>query len=584
MYAGAATSGDPRTKRQKLWQRKGALWTERSTWINRYQDITRVLLPYAGRYCSQDRNKGDRTFNSIYDETATYALDVLAAGMMAGVTSPARPWFRLATHDPDLMEYEPVKDWLYDVTELMRAIYAKSNTYNSLHQVYEELGAFATGASIVEADFDTVIHHTVLTAGEYAIGANGKGQVDTLAREFDMTVSQIVEKFVYNGDYYNKPDWTRVSHTIKTMWDGGNYDSWVTICHMIEPRCERERDTRKLDAKNMKFGSYYFEPGRDDLDPNKLLRESGYRRFPVLAPRWKVSGGDIYGNGPSFRALGSIKQLQQEQLRKGQAIDYQTKPMLQVPVEMKNSMSAILPGAVQYTPGNAQNRKIESAFEVNLQLDHLLLDIQDVRARINKSFYVDLFLMISQDNRRTPATATEIAERHEEKLLMLGPTLERLHNEMLSPKIDMTFDRIMETGIVPPPPPELADEDLKVEFISTLAQAQKMVGLSSLDRLLNTVATISNAKQDPGVWDKIDTDQVIDRYSDMLGTDPTVVRGDDQVVEIRTARDEQNQQMQAAANTQAAAATAKDLGSIDTSQPNALTDIIRQVQGYNAQV
>ena len=132
------------SRKQEYQSHKNAMFTERSSWIKRYQDINQYLLPYSGRFFTTDRNKGDRSFNSIYDETATFALDVLTAGMMAGMTSPARPWFRLATPDKDLMEFDPVRWWLHDVSELMRDIFAKSNTYNSLHSMYEELGAFGS--------------------------------------------------------------------------------------------------------------------------------------------------------------------------------------------------------------------------------------------------------------------------------------------------------------------------------------------------------------------------------------------------------------------------------------------------------
>jgi hypothetical protein len=565
------------SRKQEYQSRKNAMFTERSSWIKRYQDINQYLLPYSGRFFTTDRNKGDRSFNSIYDETATFALDVLTAGMMAGMTSPARPWFRLATPDKDLMEFDPVRWWLHDVSELMRDIYAKSNTYNSLHSMYEELGAFGSACSIIEDDFDTVIHHTVLTAGEYALGVDDRGRVDTVAREFDMTVGQIVKKFVRQPS--GEMDWSGCSATIKNLYDNKKLDSWVTINHIIQPR--EDRDTTKKDAKNMKFASCYFEnAGKDDV----FLRESGYRGFPAIAPRWAVRGGDIYGNGPSFRAIGSIKQLQQEQLRKGQAIDYQTKPPIQMPAEMRNKGSNLLPGGVTFVPNTAQGHGIRTAWEVNLDLNNLLADIQDVRGRINKAFYSDLFLMISQDNRRTPATATEIAERHEEKLLMLGPVLERLHNEMLSPKIDLTFQRIVDAGILPPPPKELQDVDLKVEFVSTLAQAQKMVGLGSLDRLLGTVGNLAAGSGDGSVWDKIDKDQAIDRYADMLGADPSIIVADDKVLVIREERAQAQQAAQQAAAIPAGASAARDLSQADTSGKNALTDILQQVQGYNANV
>lgn len=566
------------TRKQRYQQRKNAMWNERSSWISRYQDITSNLLPYAGRYFMQDRNRGDRSFNQILDSEATRAHRILTSGLMAGLTSPARPWFRLAIADGDLMDYEPVKHWLYDVSELMREVFNKSNTYGALNSVYKELGAFATAVSIVEPDYETVIHHTTLTAGEYAISTDDRGYVDTLVREYDMTIAQMIEKFVAQPD--GRMDWSRVSINVKNMWDRHNYDAWVPVSHIIEPR--KDRDVRLRDAKNMRFASCYFEQGNDN--PEVLLRESGYKRFPVLAPRWDVAGGDIYGNGPSFDALGDIKQLQHEQLRKGQAIDYKTKPPLQVAAERKNAQTNFLPGGVSYVPQNGQQAGIRTSFESNLDLRDLLGDIQDIRGRINSCFYADLFLMISQDTRRTPATATEIAERQEEKLLMLGPVLERLHNELLSPKIDLTFQEIVDAGILPPPPPELQGVDLKVEFVSVLAQAQKMVGIGGLDRFIGTVGQLAATSGDLSVWDKVNRDETIDQYADMLGINPNVVVGDDGVMAIRQERAQAEAKAAQAAALPQIATAAKDLSQASTSGDNALTDVMDQVSGYNATV
>ena len=251
---------------------------------------------------------------------------------------------------------------------------------------------------------------------------------------------------------------------------------------------------------------------------NKLLRESGYNDFPAVVPRWGISGGDIYGNSPGMEALGDIKQLQHEQLRKAQGIDYQTKPPLQVPSYMKNRDVDSLPGGVTFVDG--QQGKIETAFQVNLNLQHLLMDIQDVRMRINGAFYADLFLMLANAT-DTRMTATEVAERHEEKLLMLGPVLERLHNELLDPLIDITFNRMVENNLIPPAPPELQGMELNVEFVSMLAQAQRAIGTNSIDRYVNSMGLVAQMK--PEVLDKFDADSWSDEYADMLGVDPSLI-------------------------------------------------------------
>lgn len=551
-----------RTPQQELVARWGRLENERTSWMAHWKEISDQLLPRSGRFFVEDRNRGDRRHNAIYDNTGTRALRVLAAGMMAGMTSPARPWFRLTTADPELDESAAVKTWLADVTRLMQMVFAKSNTYRALHSCYEELGAFGTASSLVLPDFDAVIHHHPLTAGEFALAADHRGKVNVLYRKFQMTVAQMVSEFGLEA----------CSGTVRNLYEHNGLEQWITVLQAIEPRADR--DAGKRDARNMPWRSVYFEFGQTE---DKFLRESGFREFPALCPRWLTSGGDIYGSSPGMEALGDIKQLQHEQLRKAQGIDYQTKPPLQVPTAMKNRDVDTLPGGISFVDAASPSGGIRSAFEVNLNLNHLLADIQDVRGRINSAFYADLFLMLANGTNPN-MTATEVAERHEEKLLMLGPVLERLHNEILDPLIEMTFTRMVEAGIVPPPPEELQGMDLNVEFVSMLAQAQRAIATNSVDRFVGNLGAVAQLK--PDVLDKLDADRWADAYADMLGIDPELIVPGEQVAVIRQQRAQAQQAAQQAAMANSAADTAQKLGSIDTGQQNALTDVTQAFSGY----
>lgn len=550
------------SKRKLLLSRWGQLRNERESWMAHWKEISDYLLPRSGRFFVEDRNRGDKRHNNIYDSTGTRALRVLAAGMMAGMTSPARPWFRLTTSDPQLDESAAVKAWLADVTRLMQMVFAKSNTYRALHSMYEELGAFGTASTIVLADYTSVIHHYPLTTGEFAMAADHRGQINTLYREFQMTVAQVVREFGRSN----------CSPTVQTLFDRGALEQWVTVMQAIEPRVDR--DLTKRDDRNMAWKSIYFETGGNE---DQILRESGFKEFPALCPRWAVSGGDIYGNSPAMETLGDIKQLQHEQLRKAQGIDYKTKPPLQAPTSLKSRDVDTLPGGISFVDAAAPNGGIRSAFEVNIDLSHLLNDIQDVRERIKGGFYADLFLMLANGT-NPQMTATEVAERHEEKLLMLGPVLERMHNEILDPLIEMTFSRMVEANIVPPPPDELQGIELNVEFVSMLAQAQRAIATNSVDRFVGNLGAVAGIK--PEVLDKFDADRWADAYADMLGIDPELIVPGDQVALIRKQRAEAQAQAQQAAMLNQGADTAQKLGSVDTSQQSALTDVTRAFSGY----
>lgn len=554
---------DKRSHRQRLQERYSALKTERTSWDTHWKEITDYLLPWSGRYFTTDRNKGNKRGGSVYDNTATRALRTLASGLMAGATSPARPWFKLAAPDPDLNNYHAVKLWLEDVQQRMSRVFQRTNVYRALHTMYEELGSFGTACSIILPDPQKVIHLYPVTVGEFCISQDAQSKVNVFYREFEMTVSQVVREFGYEN----------CSQSVKTLYDRGTLEAPVTVIHCIEPR--DDRDPGKGDRLNMAYRSCYFEVGNNNP---VMLREAGFEKFPVLAPRWSVTGNDVYGNGPGMEALPDIRQLQHEQLRKAQGIDYQTQPPLQAPTSMQGRSVNMLPGGVTFHDAPQQNG-IRSSFETNLNLQYLLNDIQDVRARIGRSFYEDLFLMM-QNDMRSNMTAREIQERHEEKLLMLGPVMERLQTELLEPLIDLTFDAMLAQGLVPPPPPELAGMDLGVEFVSVLAQAQRAVGSSSVDRFIGNVGAIAQMK--PEVLDKINSDILVDRYADMLGVDPNIIISTEQAQALRQARNEAMAQKEQAAMMQQSAMTAKNLAAAKTTEPSALTDVMAMFSGYNA--
>lgn len=553
---------DLQTRCRARW---AALKNERQSWMPHWREISEVLTPRSGRFLATDNNRGDKRHKDIIDNSGTRALRTLSGGMMAGLTSPARPWFRLTTMDPELDESYDVKVWMSHVTSLMQMIFNRSNIYRALHTSYEELGAFGTSAIVLLDDFDHVIHGMPLTIGEYAIATDARGRVDTLYREFRLTVAAMVREFGY----------ANCSGRVQSLYDQHQWDAWITVVNAIEPR--EERDPRKLDNKNMPYRSVYFEEGAEQ---GKLLRESGFRNFPGLVGRWAVSGGDIYGTSPGMEALGDLRQLQQEQLRKSQAIDYQSNPPILLPADMKDDASAIVPGETIFVDSTAQSQIVRSAYDVNLNLQYLLPDIQDIRQRIDEAFYKDIFLMLTEQ-RIDRMTATEVAERHEEKMLMLGPVLDRLNSELLDPLISLVFDRMVQADLVPPVPDEMNGKELNVDFISILAQSQKAITTNGVDRFISNLGVVAQMK--PEALDKFDADYWVDAYADSLGIDPRYVVSGKQVAVIRGQRAKQQQAQQQLAAAQQLASTAKDLGSavgregIQSATPD---EIAQQFSGY----
>lgn len=552
---------ETKSKRNAALQRWSQLTTVRSPLMSPWQEQAHYLSPRSGKFDTTDstgvKANAGKQFMHLLDTTGTRALNILTAGLLSGASSPARPWFKLKTPDDDLNKRESVKRWLFTVESRMRDVFNQSNTYRALRKVYHELGAFGTGSNLLLPHFQNVINNQTLTIGEYAFDLDEDGNVNTLYRRLDLNVGQLVQRFGYKN----------CSQRVRAMYDRGQLSTYIPVLHVIEPR--RERDPLKMGARNMPFSSCYYEFGGNDED---VLRESGYREFPVQAPRWEVHGSETYGSGPGEIALGYVKQLQHMALRKGQAIDFQTLPPLGVPASAQARGLNLNPGAVNYIDVGTTGAK--ALIEAQLKLEHLLEDIRDTRLQVNSTFYVDLFMMMANED-RSNVTAREVAEKQEEKLLMLGPVLESLHDELLGPYVEQSFAHMLEGGMIPPPPQELEGVPLSIQFVSLLAQAQRLVGLSSVERMIGSVVNVSAVK--PDILDKVDLDRAVEVYGDMLGTDPTLIVADERVALIRQQRQAQQAQAQQMAAAQQGAQVAKDLGAAGTDGRNAAVDAAREL-------
>lgn len=510
----------------------------RQPWESEWRSLAEFIEPTRLRLTS--RNEGPITRKSIVDSTGTFAYMTLASGMHSGVTSPARPWFRLAAADPGMKDYAPVKEYLAAVESRMREVFQASNLYSSFHTGYGDLGQFGQSCSIMAEDADSVIRMIPLLHGQFWLARDYKGRATTLYRTFRWSVARIIDRFGY----------ANVSQRIRTAYDSSDYDTLFDIGHAIEPRLNR--DTGRPDKKNKPFLSNYWELEGNE---SKLLDESGFDENPIIAPAWQLSGDDHYGLSPGQIALGDIKMLNLEQKRKLEAIDKMVRPPMTGPSSMRNNPASLLPGSITYVD-DPTGKGYRAAMEVNLRINELQADIRETQDRVNRAFYADLFLMLANMEGIQPRNTFEIAERKEEKLLALGPVLENIYNDQLEPAIDRAYAILARRGELPPPPPELEDQTVKIEYISVLAQAQKAVATGSIERGMSFVGNLAGVK--PEVLDKIDADKTVDTYFDYLGVPPSLVVPDDEVKAIRDNRARQQQQAQQAemAATMAPAAKA----------------------------
>jgi hypothetical protein len=553
------------SRREHFRKRLSALETERSNWDPHWTDLYDNISPRSPRFTSKNdkQSQGNKRINKLFNSTGTIALRTLVSGLMSGVTSPARPWFQLRNLDRPLNESRAATWWLEMARNTTLEVFLKSNLYTTLPSAYRDLGICGTSAMVREPDPQSVVRFRHLPVGSYYIASDAEGRVNTCYRKVQMTASQIITKF---GEQ-------NCSTTVKDAWKRGNTEQLFEVCHAVEPNAEW--DEQKALSKYKRFISVYFEVGGDVSSEPEFLSIGGFDEFPVIATRWDVTGEDDYGTSPGMEALSDIKTLQVMERRKLQALDKIVNPPMVGPTSLRNRRSSVLPGDTTYVDDASVNGGFRPAYQITFPFNELLESINATEKRISDAFYKDLFLMISQID--TGVTATEIAARQEEKLMMLGPVYLRLNDEMLDHTVEGTFQYILKAGMLPPPPPDLQGAPLGVEYISIMAQTMKSVGVASIDRLMTFTGSLVPLA--PEVLDKINLDKTVDHYAEMVGVPSDLLQDDQKVAQIRGQRMQAAQMQQAAAMAPAMAGAMKDASQADLSGDNPLSRLIQNLQG-----
>lgn len=557
--------------RERILSRWTALKQEREPYVPQWLEISRHITPSRGRFlssASKNRNEARERWNRIYDSTAVRAANILAAGLMSGMTDPSSQWFALTTGSPDLDESQAVKVWLDQVQRIMEMAFTRTNTYQALHQGWRDVGCYGIMAMVITEDVHDGFHCYPLAAGEYCVGVDYRGVPDTLYRRFSMTAGQLVERYGRE----------KVSRAVVQNYDAGKVDQEYKLIHAIEPRFDR--NPRKRDNRNMPWRSVVLQIDKDD-DKSGVLEESGFLEFPCVVGRWGASASDIYSEeAPGMIALGDTLQLQHQQLQKGNAIDYQINPPLIMPTAARDNEIDFEPGGRSYIDAPSQKDVVQSAWQVPTDINALRQDIAEVQQRINAAFSVDMFLMLS-GQQLGKMTATEVAERHEEKLMMLGPVLSRLNNEVLKPLIERTFNILLRQQEFPPPPPELQGAEIQVEYTSMLARSQRAIRANSLDQFLSRIGQVAQFK--PEVLQKIDAFRMVDEYADYLSVAPSVVVPTEVAqAQLQAQQEAQQQAMQAEQLQQGADALSK-LGKIPSDGSTMAGQAVQGLQAMAAQ-
>ena len=478
---------------QKYIARYQALKQSREPWVRTWKQLATYLSPTRGFFESDVPNGGKPIdHKTLLDSSPSLAVGILGAGMMSGLTSPARRWFSLTLRPSQLLQLPGASEWINHVQKLLESTLAKSNLYCVLQSVYEELCVFGTAAFMVEEDPKGGIYCRPFTIGEYVLDVDDRGRVNTFGRECFMTAEQMAKSF--GIAVLPAP----ILQTLKEENDRTQYK----ILQLILPNVHYNPM-----QEDFEYLSVYF------MEDGTLLRQGGYHEFPVICARWETkTSSEGYGRAPGWKCLGDVKMLQKMQKAKLVALDKNTNPPVMVSASVQGEVN-LLPGGITRC-NSLTDAAIKPAYQVQADLTALDQAMESVRETIRSHFFADVFLMLA--TQEVPnMTAAEVAERRQEKMLLLGPVLQRLKTELLDPLIERTYYILLRQGAIPPTPDYLNGLEMHVEYISTIAQAQRASMLEPLSQGLALAAQIAQA--DPTATSQVNYSRVLMEGMESLG-------------------------------------------------------------------
>jgi hypothetical protein len=532
---------------QKLLARMRHMEQTRAPWWTNWREISDFFLPRRYPWLLTDKETRSAAVRNtrLLDSTSTTALRTLATGMMNGITSPARPWFRLrlAGFAAEQESYE-ARMWLDEAAKRMLLVMAESNFYNALGILYLEWAGFGTASMGIYEDHKNVIHCYNFAVGEFFIENDYAGRVGSFSRRFSRSVGQVVEEFGLEN----------CSPAVQADFKAGGARLYnqVQIWHLIEPRPDNDTLVRPSAA----YRELYWEYGKE---PGLLLRAAPLDDWPCPCPRWETYGTDTYGSSPCMDALPDVRQLQQLIKERGKGLAKMVSPPMLINAKLASRPKSLQADGFTYVPGHELNEGARPVYQINIPFQELNMDIAATQARIRQVLFNDLFRMISELD--TVRSATEIDARREEKLVLLGPVLERFESEGLSPCIERIFKICLRGGVFPPAPEELLETEINVQYVGVLSDAQRAVGTVAIERYLQLIGNM--AAMFPDALEVPNPEEMLREYADAIGLGTKLQKSREQVAEAREAREQQQSMQQMAEAGQALVGGAQQLSETD---------------------
>lgn len=488
----------------------------RYNWESQWQDIADYVLPRKNDIIT-DRSPGEKRNTFVFDNTGMVANELLAGALHSMLTSPNSYWFDLTTGDQKLDRDDAVKFYLENCRNRMHVTMNNSNFQTEVHELYLDLCGFNTACMITEEDEKEVVRFNTKYIKEYFIGEDSKGRVNHILREWKWTSSHLVEAF---GEE-NLPE-----KVIKSYHDGKQEK--YRILHAVYPESMVPSSVKTQKP----WVSQYIL-----VDLDHVIRVERFLENPYVVPRWAKASGEVYGRGPGITALPEVKTLNKMSEITLKGAQKVVDPPLQLPDDGFIMPIVVKPGGLNYYRSGTQDY-IRPIFN-DTKIDFGFQAMEEKRKRVRESFYVDQL----QLQQASYMTATEVMQRTEERMRLLGPLLGRMQSEFLSPLIDRVFGIMDRRNMFGTAPEVLKGQRVAVRFSSVIAKAQRVTDAQAIDRTVQTALPFIQTQQE--VVDNFNGDEALRIIAEIHGLPGGILRTKKEVAAIREQRAQQQQAMMA---------------------------------------
>ena len=484
----------------------------RENWVPLFEECYEYALPQRESFYHEEA--GQRRDDRIFDETAVVGVQEFASRLQSGIVPNFARWADLmAGSEVPVEQREEVNNELDEVTEYVFEVLQNSNFSQEVHESFMDL-AVGTGVLCVEeGDSINPVTFSAIPLPHVVLDTGPDDKIDHVYRERKKVKFDHLQLMYPNGKFNDQ--------VLSFMGSGRETTVLEVVC-------------RDYSKKNQEA---YFHYAICMTTKSCIYSKeiSGIGSNPFVCFRWSKCAGEVYGRGPLINALSAIKttNLTIELILENAQMSISG-------IYQMEDDGVINPDTINLVPGSIIPKAMGSAGLQPIQsagrFDVAQLVLSDMRLNIKRALYND---MLGNPD-KTPASATEVAERMADLSRRMGSAFGRLQAELVQPVLQRVIYILKKQGRIEVP--TVNGREVKVRSVSPLAQAQANQDISSVARFLELVGSSFGPEM---LQLLVDGEQTAIHLAKKFGVPESLIRDEDQRKQIaQMAQQMAQQQMQ----------------------------------------